>query len=128
MLTPELEVVEWTDFLAASSRTAALGVMRVVDAVEERRVFFDSCHISTQGRHGIQRTVNEIHMLEYDWPRMTRGVTGWIAECPSCQKVRAKDPGVVAVPSAFGSVCIFEEISVNYNGPFPTDEVNNSYI
>ena len=118
LLTPELKAVEWTDFTASSSRTSALGVMRVVDAVDERRVIFDSCHNSTQGHNGIQRTVNEIRMLEYDWPRMTRDVTGWIAECPSCQKVRAKYPGVVAIPSAIGSVCFFEEISVTILGHF----------
>ena len=97
LLTPELEAVEWTNFTASSSRTAALGVMRVVDAMDDRSVIFDSCHNSTQGQHGIQRTGNEIRMLEYDWPRMTRDVTGWIAECPSCQKVRAKDSRVVAI-------------------------------
>ena len=34
--TTNLEVVEWTDFTASSSRTAMLGVMRVVDAMDER--------------------------------------------------------------------------------------------
>ena len=76
LLTPEIEVVEWTDFTTSSSRTTAQGVMRVVDELDERRVIFDSCHNSTQGLHGIQRMVNEIRMLDYDWPRMTRDVTG----------------------------------------------------
>ena len=114
LLTPELEAVVWTDFTTSSSRTAALGVRRVVDEVKERRAIFDGCHNIIQGHHEIQRTVNDIRVLEYDWARMTRDVTGWIAECPSCQKARAKDPGVVVVPSAIGSVCIFEKISVDY--------------
>ena len=38
-------------------------------------------------------------------------------------KVRARDPGVVAVPSAIGSLYIFKELSVDYIGSFPTDEV-----
>ena len=62
-------------------------------------------------------------MIEDDWPRMTIDMTGWIAECPSWQKVRAKEPDMVAI----GSVCIFEELSVDNIGPFPTDELNNSY-
>ena len=55
--------------------------------------------------------------------RLAKDDPRWITECPSCKMVRAKDPGV-----AIGSVCIFEEISVDYIGPFPTDEENNSYI
>ena len=45
---------------------------------------------------------------------MIRDNTGWIAECASCQKVRARDPGTVAVP--IGSFSIFEEILVDYMG------------
>jgi len=128
LATPELEAVDWSDFSSSSSSPAALGVLRVVDEVSKRRIIFESCHNSTQGHHGVQRTVNEIRGLEYEWPRMTRDVAGWIAECPSCQKVRAREPNVSAVPSAIGSFCIFEEMSVDFVGPLPVDEVGNSYI
>ena len=128
LATPELEAVDWSDFNSSSSSPAALGVLRVVAEVSKRRVIFDSCHNSTQGHHGVQRTVNEIRGLDYEWPRMTRDVAGWIAECPSCQKVRAREPDISAVPSAIGSFCIFEEMSVDFVGPLPVDEVGNSYI
>ena len=128
LISPDFEVVEWSDFTSSSTQPAALGVLRVVDDESRRRTIFDACHNSTQGHHGVQRTVNEIRALDYDWPRMTRDVAGWIAECPSCQKVRARDPEVASIPSAIGCFCIFEEISVDYVGPLPTDEVGNSYI
>ena len=32
------------------------------------------------------------------------------------------------MPSPIGSLCIFEEISIDFQGPFPIDDVGNSYI
>ena len=59
---------------------------------------------------------------------MTRHVTEWIAECAECQKIRAGDPAVVAIPSPIGSLCIFEEISIDFVGPLPKDGVGNTGI
>ena len=121
------EAVQLDDFVPAPEMRR-LGVLRVVDDEHRRRALFDSCHNSTQGHHGVQRTVNEIRALEYDWPRLSRDVTRWIHECPQCQKIRAPEPSVAAVDSPIGAFCIFEELSVDFVGPLPTDEVGNSYI
>ena len=53
---------------------AALDVLTVVDEVSKRRAIFEGCHNSTQGHHGVHRTVNEIWALKYDLPIMTRDV------------------------------------------------------
>ena len=121
------EALRLSDF-TSSQHLVHLGVMRVVDDELERRAVFDSCHNSTQGHHGIQCTVNEIRALEYDWPRMTRDVTRWIDECATCQKIRSRVPVIAAVPAPIGSFCIFEELSNDFIGPLPKDEVGNSYI
>lgn len=72
------------DFPAAST-SLGYGSMRGVDGSSERhRDIFDRCHNSTQGHHGIQRTVDEMRAMEADWPRMSKDVAGWIAECPIC--------------------------------------------
>jgi putative transposase len=117
-----------TDDYSESSSVRRYGAMRVVSEDPRRMELFLACHNSTQGHHGIHRTVAEIRALDYEWPRMTRDVTGWIAECAQCQKVRGGDADVVTVPSPIGSYCIFEELSVDFIGPLPRDEVGNSYI
>ena len=59
---------------------------------------------------------------------MTRESTEWIAESAPCQKIRSRDPAVVAVPSPIGSLCIFKEISIDFVGPLPKDGVGNMFI
>jgi hypothetical protein len=127
LLDSAIEAPTLDDFSSAST-SLRFGSMRVVDEGSQRRAVFDSCHNSAQGHHGIQRTVMEIQQREFEWPRMSRDVATWIAECAQCQKIRGKDPEVQAVPSPIGAVCIFEELSVDFVGPLPKDEVGNTYI
>ena len=123
----DIEILNINDFDSSPSTPHRLGSMRVVDEGPERHEIFSSCHNSVQGHHGVQRTVNEVRKLGYDWPRMSRDITAWVTECPHCQKIRGKSD-VSAVSSPIGSLCIFEEISIDFQGPFPTDNVGNSYI
>jgi hypothetical protein len=118
------------DDLTSASPVPVFRSMRVVEDVDRRRAIFDSCHNATQGHHGIQRTVNEIRGLAYDWPRMSRDVTEWIQECGTCQKNRARDPFPEnqKIPSQIGTFCIFEELSIDFIGPLPRDEVGNCAI
>lgn len=104
-----------------------LGLMAVVEESERRNVFL-SCHNGTQGHHGVHRTVEEIRRLGKEWPRMSRDVTRWVAECAACQKIRARMPEPAALLSPIGTFAIFEEISVDFIGPVPTDAVGNSFI
>jgi hypothetical protein len=122
----ETEAPQIDDF--SSSTSLRLGLMRVVEDSAERKEIFDSCHNSIQGHHGVQRTVNEIRTREVEWPRMTKDVAGWVAECAACQKVRGTGPEISAIPSPIGALCIFEELSVDFIGPLPKDEVGNTYI
>lgn len=105
-----------------------LGALSVDTEEPERRRVFDACHNGTQGHHGVLRTVEELRRLEREWPRMTRDVTRWIAEYPQYQKIRAREPEAAAILSPIGAFLIFEEISVDFVGPLPKDEVGNSYI
>lgn len=104
-----------------------LGRMVVVEESGRRNVFL-SCHNGTQGHHGVHRTLTEIRGLGKEWPRMSRDVTRWIAECAACQKIRARLPEPAALLSPIGTFAIFEEISVDFIGPVPTDAVGNSFI
>ena len=117
-----MEVIDIYDFNSSSLYTCMIGSMRVVDEEPERMRVFKNWHNSVQGHHGVHCTVNEVRQLGYEWPRMTQDITSWVAECPHCQKIRGK-ADVSAVPSPIGSLCIFEEISIDFQGPFPTDDV-----
>lgn len=114
--------------LTSASPIPQFRAMRAVVDVDRQREIFDACHNSTQGHNGIHRTVREIRELGYDWPRMTRDITGWIQECGICQKIRADTPDVKAIPSPIGAFCIFEELSIDFIGPLPRDEVGNAFI
>jgi hypothetical protein len=72
--------------------------------------------------------LNALRDLDHEWPRMSRDVAQWIVDCPLCQKIRAKVPEPGTLLSPIGAFSIFEEISVDFVGPLPTDEVGNSYI
>ena len=127
----EAEAIRLSDFSDSppqSPMPRRLGALSVETEESERRRVFDACHNGTQGHHGVLRTVEELRRLEREWPRMTRDVTRWIAECPQCQKIRAREPEAAAILSPIGAFSIFEEISVDFVGPLPKDEVGNSYI
>ena len=94
----------------------------------ERFAIFESCHNSTQGHHGVHRTVEALRQMGHDWPRMTRDVTEWIRQCGSCQKIRGRESQIASITAPIGTFCIFEELSVDFIGPLPKDEVGNSYI
>ena len=127
--SPEWEAPSMHDFnpsLSASSYR--FDSMRVVGEGVERREIFDRCHNSTsRGTAGYIRKVNEVRQLGHEWPLMSRDITSWVIECPPCQKIRGKSD-TTAVPSQNGSICIFEELSIDFQGPFPTDDVGNSYV
>ena len=58
LASPDVEVLNINDLNSSSSNTCMIGSMRgVVDNEPERLRVFRSCHNSTQGHHGIQRTV-----------------------------------------------------------------------
>lgn len=67
--------VQLADFAAAShSMQMRVGAMRVVNEEPKQRALFDGCHNATQGHQGMQRTLNEIRAMEYEWPRMSRNI------------------------------------------------------
>ena len=126
-VSDEEEAVDLEDF---TSRPPSFRVatMRVVDDEDMRKAKFAACHNSTQGHHGVHRTISELEALGIKWARMSRDVARWIAECPECQKIRAAQPILDAMLSPIGAFSIFEELSVDFIGPMPTDELQNSYI
>ena len=59
---------------------------------------------------------------------MARDVTKYIAECAHCGKNRSKSPDPKVQRSGLGQFGLFEEVSIDFIGPLPTDLIGNSYI
>jgi hypothetical protein len=77
---------------------------------------------------GLHATLRLLQEKDRIWPRMSRDVVKWIAECPMCQKYRLGGKDIVAIPSAIASFQIFEQLGIDFVGPLPRDEVGNAYI
>ena len=126
----DTEALRLTDFEVVSPTEArpVLGALTAQLEESQRRPSFAMCHNATQGHHGLQRTLEELRALGREWPRMSRDVATWIKYCPECQKIRAREPPAGTLLSPIGAFAIFEELSIDFVGPLPEDDVGNSYI
>ena len=85
-------------------------------------------HNNAEGHHGIHRTVWALQAAGHQWTRMGRDVAEFIEGCVHCQKNR---PAAGAPSQERGSLrqyTLFEEVSIDFIGPLPKDQVENSYI
>ena len=89
---------------------------------------FLGVHNSTQGHHGIHRTIWLLRQNNIVWDKMTKDVVRWIKSCPHCQKNRlAQDKQTVEL-GQLGKLVLFEELSIDFIGPLPKDDLDNKYI
>ena len=85
-------------------------------------------HNNVEGHHGIHRTVGMLHAAGYDWPKMGRDVTEVINQCVTCQKNRPKGSLPSEVRGTLRQYTLFAEVAVDFIGPLPRDQLDNSYI
>lgn len=127
-------IVRLSDFEPATVRLRRLSLRAVGDvivddvSVETAMAWFAEQHNDTVGHRGIHAVLRTLQELGRIWPRMSRDVTSWIAACPECQKFRLAATPVVSIPSPIASFQIFEEIGIDYIGPLPKDQLNNTCI
>ena len=124
-----LHALRLTDY-DAPTWPMRLGAVRAVVEVQEEnaRAFFLQHHNDTVGHCGLHAVLRCLQEKGISWARMSRDCARWIAECPECQKYRLAGKPVVAVPSPIASFQIFEEIGIDFIGPLPKDDVDNTYI
>ena len=96
--------------------------------VEKRYEYFLKHHNSTEGHHGIHRTVSELRSRDIDWPKMAKDIAGWIKECAHCQKNRLPADKQKVELGMLGKLILFEELSIDFIGPLPKDDLDNTYI
>jgi transposase InsO family protein len=87
-----------------------------------------SFHNNAEGHHGIHRTVWALQSAGHQWTRMGRDVAEFIEGCVHCQKNRPAPGAPSQERGSLRQYTLFEEVSIDFIGPFPTDQVENSYI
>ena len=84
-------------------------------------------HNDTVGHHGINRTIRILHQQGIAWYRLAKDVHLLIGACAFCQKNRPP-PQANLPETPLREFAAFEEISIDFIGPFPTDMLGNSFI
>ena len=95
---------------------------------DERYQIFLRHHNATEGHGGIHRTVAILRRLGYSWTKMSKDITRWIKDCPHCQKNRLSADKHTIERGHLVQFNLFEEISIDYIGPLPKDDLDNRYI
>jgi hypothetical protein len=85
-------------------------------------------HNHGNGHHGINRTLRMLNMRGVRWPKMAKDITQFIAQCEHCNKNRIKQEDAHFVRGSLGQFAMFEEVSIDFIGPLPTDQLQNQYI
>ena len=107
---------------------ASPDVPKPPSSTEEHRQWFDLCHNATVGHSGVHATLRRLREKGFVWRRMSRDVATWISICPDCQKWRLGATDIKVKTSPIASHAIFEELSIDFIGPLPRDDVGNAYI
>ena len=87
-----------------------------------------SVHNSYRGHFGVDRTIAILQREQGSWLHMRNHVRQFIAECPSCQKMKDIKPIIVSLPFTTATYSPFSRINMDTIGPLPTDEDKNAYI
>ena len=111
---------------AATGQPSVVVVSRVDES--ERRRLISSVHNNLDGHHGIHRTVGMLQAAGHQWPKMGRDVAEWIASCVVCQKNRPKGSEPSEARGTLRQYTLFAEVSIDFIGPLPKDQVDNSYV
>ena len=85
-------------------------------------------HNNAEGHHGIHRTVWALQAAGHQWSRMGRSVAEFIEGCVHCQKNRPTAGAPSQERGSLRQYTLFEEVSIDFIGPLPKDQVDNSYI
>jgi hypothetical protein len=101
---------------------------RVIDDPDERIAIFREVHNGLAGHHGINRTVWLLHDRGVTWANMAKDVAKLVNECVSCRKNQVRIPEVLTTRGNLRQYALFEELSIDFIGPLPTDQLGNSFI
>ena len=95
-------------------------------AIEVRELSSDSkadiivtCHNSTVGHNGVERTIERLLKAGHKWPKMRADVKDFVKECACCQKTSAIKVFIQTQPYTTSSYEAMEVLNIDFVGPFP---------
>ena len=87
-----------------------------------------AAHNGIVGHHGKHRTLEILAHRGQSWPSMAKEVESFIAQCPTCQKVRL---GRASLAAALKTTAVYEPwevLAVDTVGPLPKDSFGNKFL
>jgi hypothetical protein len=94
----------------------------------EHLALLKSVHNHILGHRGIQQTIDIMKSMGLQWRHMRRDIIVYIHACPSCQAGRLKRTEATKQNGVIQTFEPFISISVDHEGPFPTDKYGNTYL
>jgi transposase InsO family protein len=98
----------------------------ILAAIEVRELLPDSlarlivtCHNSTVGHNGVDRTLERLLKAGHKWPKMRQSVKDFIKECACCQKTSAIKVFIQTQPYTTSAYEAMEVLNIDFVGPFP---------
>jgi len=95
---------------------------------EENYRMISQVHNSIIGHHGIERTLKKLIDTGHNWLYMREHVKAFIKRCPLCQTMSVLKAPIHTHPFTVGTYEPMERVAVDTIGPFPEDELGNTYI
>jgi len=102
--------------------------LRVIEDPKERIAIFREVHNGLAGHHGINRTVWMLHDRGVTWVNMAKDIAQFVSECVTCTKNQVRIPEVQVARGTLRQYALFEELSIDFIGPLPTDQLGNSFV
>jgi hypothetical protein len=85
-------------------------------------------HNTYIGHHGINSTVRMLKRKGFECPKMNEYVKDHIERCATCQKIRLRHSNTEASSSPRSASYPYEQLEMDFIGPFPDDAFGNKYI
>lgn len=98
-----------------------------VDMTDDQYHAITKCHNVEVGHHGVERTVEMLRTLGFDWKYMRNHVKKYLRECDTCQKNVLRDFEVGCSRFTTGGKYPFETIGFDHVGPFTGDKDGYKY-
>ena len=95
---------------------------------QDRQALLASVHNSTQGHNGVHRMCGDLRARGKQWRKMAKDAVIFVKSCDLCEKDRLRSEELHIQLGQLGSFELFQELAIDFIGPFPTDELSNSYI
>ena len=86
------------------------------------------CHNTRVGHHGVQRTLEKLHSMNFKVKHLPHFVKLFVKRCPACQKMSEIKPIIETIPFTTASTSPMTKINMDTIGPLPKTEEGYEHI